>query len=193
MIAMIKIIDSMYYFAIFVKEYLETEELWRLSFAGLKVVQLVQVAITLECGDYLPTLNEWLGAILGWVGVVDPLPAPEECTGEECPAAEEGAAEEGAEGAEEVPEEEVAEEETTRRRVRSSRPSLFPLVQNEEEGLPAAGETIENPASLATDPFGNIFETSSTEVSTAAFEWIYQVFKGGQSVVSLAELGVDIE
>jgi len=40
MIALLKIIDSMYYLAIFIKEYMETQELWRLSFAGLKVLQL---------------------------------------------------------------------------------------------------------------------------------------------------------
>ena len=40
---------------------------------------------------------------------------------------------------------------------------------------------------------GNTFETSTTEASTGSFEWIYTVFKGGQNVVALAELGVDGE
>lgn len=44
-----------------------------------------------------------------------------------------------------------------------------------------------------TDSFGNIFEDESSEVSTASFEWLYTVLKGGESVVALAELGVDGE
>jgi len=57
MIAIIKMIDSVYYSSIFIGEYIETEELWRLSFLGLKVIQFIQVAITFECGDYLATMN----------------------------------------------------------------------------------------------------------------------------------------
>jgi len=41
MVAMLRIVNSSYYLAIFIKEYFETGETWRLSFAALKLLQLL--------------------------------------------------------------------------------------------------------------------------------------------------------
>lgn len=46
---------------------------------------------------------------------------------------------------------------------------------------------------LNADALGNVYESKTTEASTASFEWLYTVFKGGQNVVMLAEVGVDGE
>ena len=41
MVALLKIVDAVFYFGLFMKEYLQTDDEWKLSFAILKVVQLI--------------------------------------------------------------------------------------------------------------------------------------------------------
>ena len=67
-----------------------------------------------------------------------------------------------------------------------------PIVQDDAAKAATTAAAKDKPK-LNSDAFGNTYTTATTEQSTGSFEWIYTVLKGGQSVVALAELGVDGE
>jgi hypothetical protein len=55
------------------------------------------------------------------------------------------------------------------------------------EALEAMGKEVV----YKTDPLGHVYMSTTTEESTASFEWFYWVSKRGQEVLGLAEMGVD--
>jgi len=192
MIALLRIVDSMYYLAIFLKEYADDqEEAWRLSFAGLKCIQLIQTFLTMECGDYIATLNEWWGVVLTSVGVTDPYYVCDPATlpeGEECPPLPEPVPEISWEEALAIAKEQAAEEQ------RQTQADETPSYESGSEfGRRRLQDAAADNAHLKTDSLGNIFESETTDISQGSFEWMYVVSKGIESATYIAELGVDAE
>lgn len=139
----------------------------------------------MECGDYLPALNELWGVILTSLGVTEDqvnstlkdLNVSELVNGAAGDAITGLLSGGGDEASTSEPASTNSSGSVKGRRLLNR----GPIVQEDA------------PAKQNSDALGNVFPTETTESSTASFEWIYTVLKGGQSVVMLAEIGVDGE